>query len=179
MEIDKPVRPSALTRRRARKAAAAAADGAIRALQKRLQVLEKVLGRLTCVDDNAPAEEWAIELARREAEIRPVLVKLIRGIPPEPEETLHCNVAKHAEQLPGADAPACEWRRAQKGPRIEARRTAASGCGPITEWMPVALPVPPGATGFGARLGGAIVAASRRAKEVPDDPPGARYIAST
>ena len=61
------------------------------------------------------------ELVRRLLLIAPVIGKKLAGIVPTRDEALKGNVAKHALRLPAEAEGIQAWRRAQRGPRLEAR----------------------------------------------------------
>lgn len=69
------------------------------------------------------AAEVEVELERRFEVAKPALQALVQGRTPRPTDTLRRNVALHADRLPQPHASLADWRKAQKGPRIEERRT--------------------------------------------------------
>ena len=66
--------------------------------------------------------EAADEARRREAIMRPALVARLSGDLEQLEDRLRRNASWHARNCPAASAPPGEWRRAQRGPRLGARR---------------------------------------------------------
>ena len=61
------------------------------------------------------------ELERREEAMRPCLRDRVEGRQPDAETTIKRNVAWHSDELPDIDAPVRDWRRAQRGPRLDSR----------------------------------------------------------
>ena len=90
-----------------------------------LGAARREIGRLQGLLDRTAASssgEAADEARRREAIARPALVARLSGDPEQQEDRLRRNVSWHAQRCPAASAPPGEWRRAQRGPRLGARR---------------------------------------------------------
>ena len=94
-------------RRAARRWAAASAEGAIARLTRELAGF-----RAEAAAMGTPG------VVLRLAAAAPALADLCCGRPVAPAARLRRNVALHAAGLPRPDAPAVEWRRAQRGPRL-------------------------------------------------------------
>jgi len=83
------------------------------------------IGRLRALLDRAAdscSGAEAGEARRRETIARPALVARLAGDQEQLEDRVRRNVAWHAQRCPVASAPPGDWRRAQRGPRLGARR---------------------------------------------------------
>jgi len=96
-----------------------------RAAQRRAQAsAERLIRRLTAklAPYTRDGPQWvAREVKAREDLSRPALTALVGGQGFGHELKLRRNVAQHSEELPAAGASAAQFRRAQRGPRLEAR----------------------------------------------------------
>ena len=94
-------------RRRARRHAAASAQGAIRRLTSQLADLGTAA---------AAIQDPAVRM--RLLTSAPALAALCQGRTATGTMRLQRNVAMHSTMLPSLDAPPAAWRRAQRGPRL-------------------------------------------------------------
>ncbi|CAK0794954.1 unnamed protein product, partial [Prorocentrum cordatum] len=116
----RPVR-SAEARRASRAWARWSAD---RAVAKRVEELQAVRGQLAAAEAALDYIVGDAEVAQRLSALLPAFVATLHGVEPTWLEKLRRNVALHAEalEIDVAIAGARELRRAQRGPRLEARR---------------------------------------------------------